>query len=530
MGNYLGLKSRHFERILPLVAPPLSALALVSGYPHYSLYLLPWIGLAPLFFALSGRSARARALISYFFGVFFFGLLFYWFCHARSPAWVGYLIFVIVIPVIFIPWGLAAGWALDRRSPFALFVPALGWAAIELLMSRGMFAFPWWSLAVSQSKNTAVLQIASLTGMYGISFLVVSCNLVLYKTLSGQGARYKIPILVTGALFALAVGYGAHSLTKREPPRRQPMRIAMVQPSFAQDEKHEAIEGGIIASLDEMQRVFWSMAMTASKHDPRPDVMVWPESVLPVQWLLQEDMSPRPEAAMLLDMTGATLISGVFIGNYNSVIGVTPEGRYLGRYDKMQLVPGGEFIPWRRELSRVPALGKWFDRAVYQDDTERGTRYHIFETEHGRLGPLICFESMAPHIARGMTRRGAEMLLVVTNDAWFKYSPAAAQHVALAQLRAVENRRWLAQASNSGLTVIIDPQGRVTASSGLFERQNIHGELYPRTDTTFYTKYGDVFAWSCAGLFAALLLGLYAAEKLNLGMETNPCGDADPRR
>jgi len=527
MGYLRGLKSRVFARILPFAAPLIGGALLVSGFPNFNIYLLPWVALAPLFFALSGRRPFARALISYLFGVCFFGILFYWFCHARSPAWVGYLGFLVVIPVIFIPWGLAAGWALDRRSPLALFIPALGWVALELMMSYGAFAFPWWSLAVSQAENLVILQLASFTGMYGISFFVVMCNAILYQTLAGRAAHYRIPFAITGILFLISLLYGASSLLRKNTPQREPMKLAMVQPGFGQEQKLDAIEGEIVSSLDHMYDVFWSMTMTAASGAYDPDVIVWPESVLPDQWLLEDDMAPRPETAMRLRLAGATLITGVFIENYNSVIGISEDGRYLGRYDKMQLVPGGEFIPWRKELSQVPALKKWFDNAVYQDDTARGRNYQLIKTQYGRVGPLICFESMVPHIARSMTRNGAEMLLVVTNDAWFKFSPAAAQHVALARLRAIENRRWLAQSSNSGLTVIIDPNGRVTAASKLFERQNIHVAMYPRTDTTFYTKYGDVFGIVCVILFLAGILMISIQEKMDLGIRGNPCGDAE---
>ena len=208
------------------------------------------------------------------------------------------------------------------------------------------------------------------------------------------------------------------------------------------------------------------------------------------------------ETRMRLAMYNATLITGVYSYPYNSVIGLDARGRHLGRYDKMQLVPFGEFVPYRDFFKKIPGLGPWLDKAVFDSDAGRGRRIHLFDTGRGKAGVMICFESMVPWIARRMTRDGADMLIVVTNDAWFQNSPAAAQHVALARLRAIENRRYLAQSAN-GLT---------TVTSGLFTRETVNGVMYPRRGLSFYTRHGDLFGVLCLVALAAIVISVSAGQ------------------
>jgi apolipoprotein N-acyltransferase len=247
----------------------------------------------------------------------------------------------------------------------------------------------------------------------------------------------------------------------------------------------------------------------------KPQLLLWPESVLPQEWIWGPGAEPTTRA--LLSAFDATLITGVFIGDYNSMIGIDPERGFLGRYDKMRLVPFGEYVPYRSAFSKIPALGRWLNEEIFPIDVKPGKKYHIFNTRHGRVGGMICFESMLPGIARGLTRHGAEFIVVATNDAWFKRSPAAAQHVALAKLRAIENRRWLAQTANSGLSVIIDPRGRITAQSALMAKSTVNSVIYRSRNLSFYTRFGDVFAIFCV----ISLLPLFAAALL-LGNESKP--------
>ena len=492
------------KRILKFCAPVISGALLVAGFPYYNIYVLPWVALAPLLWALRGRSTAARCLMGYVFGVTFFGLLFYWFTLCRWPASLGCLVFLLIFPAIFIPWAVLSGRAMDRGTAPALLLPALGWAALEFAMSHSAFAFPWWSLAVSQSENIVVAQMASITGMYGISFLVV-CGNVLVHELAAKRLRANVPLW--GGLLALFAGcliFGAVSLLKNPGPEGQAVRVALVQPSIAQEDKLDAIDQNILDELTNMYHTFWDMSAQAAQAKPKPDLLVWPESVLPHDWLWSD--SSKQMTTQYLRLFDATLLTGVYIHDYNSLIGVDPERGFLGRYDKMHLVPFGEYVPYRDALSKVPALGKWLNTAVFEEDVAPGKKLHLFETRGGKVGGVICFESMLPSIPRRLTKRGAEMLVVVTNDAWFLRSPAAAQHVGLARLRAIENRRWLAQAANSGLSVIIDSRGRIRATSSLFTKEVVHGKMHARSDISFYTKYGDVFGWLCVVLGAALTL------------------------
>lgn len=494
-------------RLAPFAAPPVSALLLIAGFPYYNIYILPWLALVPLFFALRGRTTRARCLMGYAFGVVFFGVLFYWFTLVRYPASLGYLIFVVLFPLIFVPWAALTGWALDRGSAPALLLPPVAWAAIEFLMSHGTFAFPWWSLSVSQSENIIISQIASITGMYGISFLVVLINVMIFETITGRVNKHIVLWAAAFVLLIGTIGFGAAALSHGRGGTAPAVRVSIIQPGIGQEEKLDAIENETYEDLMRMNTTFWDMSTNAMARR-RPQLLLWPESVLPYEWLMGPQAEPATRA--LLSSFDTTLISGVFIGDYNSMIGIDPNKGLLGRYNKMHLVPFGEYVPYRAAFSKIPGLGRWLEEEIFPLDVKPGKKYHIFNTRHGRVGGMICFESMLPGIARGLTRHGAEMIVVATNDAWFKKSPAAAQHVALARLRAIENRRWLAQAANSGLSVIIDSRGRITGQSGLMAKSTLNGIMRPSRVMSFYTRFGDVFSIFCV----ILIVPLFAAAGL----------------
>lgn len=504
------MKTKLAARLLPFLAPPISGALLVAGFPYYNVWLLPWVALVPMLYALRGRRPIARCLFGYFFGVCFFGILFYWITLVRYPATLGYLAFLFVFPAVFIPWGALTGWALDRGGAAAMLIPALAWAALELLMSYGAFAFPWWSLAVSQTHNLSIVQIASVTGMYGVSFLVVMSNVFVYEVLTRRMARNRIVWICFALALLGAEIFGMKALMKKPVENAKTVRVALIQASFTQEEKLTAIQENINEDLDMMYDTYWNMSADAAKIS-RPDLIVWPESVLPSFMILDRSL---PETQRRVGGFGATLITGVYIESYNSVVGVSPRGQYLGRYDKTQLVPFGEYVPYRDVLGKIPGLGNWLNNKVFESDVERGKRHHLFDVNGNKAGVMICFESQVPHIARSMTRDGANMLLVVTNDAWFRESPSAAQHVALAALRAIENRRPLAQAANAGLSVVIDPYGRVTKASGLFTREYVTGAMQPSSEMTFYTKHGDVFGIACiAALALCVALAMFAEKK-----------------
>ena len=490
----------------------ISAGLLLLSFPRFDFHYLAWIALVPFFFAVSGTRGLKRFLCGYIFGMFFLGALLWWITVVRYPASLGYFVGALLFPLIFGVLGMALGSFLRRTAPFEfLVVPAALWVGMEYLFSLGPLGFPWWVLGYTQSWNPPVAQVASFGGVYAVSFLIVLVNGIIYALCSGRGRRHQVVLggVVVALGLVLLAGFWMMSGEVRGDAR---IKVAVVQGGFSQDEKEDPEKFTKIFSAHMEDTI-----KAVEKH--APDMVIWSETTALSEWLIGEvDLLIMLN---LLRRLGIHLVAGAYhkedSKEYNSVLVLSPEDGYQGRYDKMHLVPFGEYMPLRAQISRIPALAKWVNKNVYEGDTTPGKNYKVFETKWGRFSVVICFESVFAQISRKMVRRGAELLMVLTNDAWFKKTHAADQHAAMAVFRAIENRRYVIQGASSGISVIVDPYGRRIRTSGLFTREILNSDVYFRRGLTFYTRFGDVFSWLMLAISA---VGIVIASRKRSGKKS----------
>jgi apolipoprotein N-acyltransferase len=497
------------KRILFLAAAPVSGALVTLCFPPFSLHFIAWIALAPFLYSIERTNGRGAVLRGYLFGVAYFASLFWWLTVVRYPAPLGYACFVVLIPVIFIPWAWISNRLMQRGAPlFRVWLPAALWIVFERAMSYGTFALPWWSLGNTQTANPVVAQLAAIGSIYLISLLVLLVNFF-FISLFARRSRRELPVWIAlGLAVVFTIAYGAACLS-RKPRLDRPVRAALVQASFNQEEKVEQVELG---------RLFFKhIEMTdQAVAERRPDLVVWPETITPLVWINGPgNLEPFMRRMKLWN---APLIAGVYDWpggkSYNSVVAIDPEKGITGKYDKVQLVPFGEMFPYRKLVERIsPWAGRWIVKNVYEEDTTRGAGFKTLDTRLGKFGVMICFESVFPQIARRMTSLGAEYLLVVTNDAWFKKTAGTYQHADMARLRAIENRRYLMQSANSGVTSIIDPYGRIVAETGVFDRTILYGTIYPQRGLSFYTRFGDITVWLCLALSIAGIAYYFLTRK-----------------
>ncbi|MFA6449645.1 MAG: apolipoprotein N-acyltransferase [bacterium] len=530
-------------RAARVLAAPLSGLLLIPAFAPYNITVLAWAALLPLLWSLSGATIRGAALRGYLFGVAYLASLFWWLVVVRYPAPLGYAFFAIVLPVIFIPWAVLANRLMRLKSAvYRIWLPAALWTLFEFSMSHGALALPWWSLANTQAKNLVTAQIAAVGGVYSISFLIVLINFVLFAALTafisgrnkkiipaGKNAKYtkqredKIPgpqspfqndfisdmttYAAAAALLAASIIYGCVSLSQPiKITRPRPVRLALIQGSFDQNEKDANVEMGVLLK----KHLEMTDAAVAKEH---PDIIVWSETITPLSWL--NDTPNRESWLTRLKYYNASLVTGVYNWDkrdrsFNSVVAFDPDKGLLGEYRKIQVVPFGEKFPFRAQIEKIsPWAGRWIKREVYEYDTYPGKEYTVFDSKFGKFGAVICFESVFPQIVRPIVRRGAEFLFIITNDAWFYDTPGTYQHAAIASLRAIESRRFVVQAANSGISAIIDPYGRVVAETKIFVQDTLFGDIYPETEITLYTRFGDVIVWLCLA-FAIPALAAFA--------------------
>jgi apolipoprotein N-acyltransferase len=455
---------------------------------------LAFVALVPLLVAIAGEPWRRAGLLGFVAGVAFWsptigstaqGVKRY--AALSWPQTALIFVFLVVALSAFV----AVFCALVARSPIRgaaahVVVVASVWVALEFARTQFVARFPWNLLGYSQYRNLGMIQVAAITGIYGVSFVVATTNVAVAR-LAVAGRRWMDAVsgLAVAAL-ALAITLAAGRLLPvREGASAIP--IALLQGNVDQAVKWAP------AYQDATMAGYRELTLAAAAHGAR--IIVWPETSVP---LLRRNDPQWARVEEIARASGRYLLVGAPDWEHgrphNSAFLFAPSGEAVGRYDKRHLVPLGEYVPYERYLGFLNWIGGGGIGAFIP-----GSSPGILTTEYGRVGIVICFEAIFPAEVRELFVDGADVLVNITNDAWFGRSPVAVQHLAMAALRAVENRAYLVRAANSGISAIIAPDGRIVSASGLFTRQVVLGRVAPRVGASLYTRYGDVFAWLAVG-------------------------------
>ncbi|HXZ28829.1 MAG TPA: apolipoprotein N-acyltransferase [Terriglobales bacterium] len=513
---------------LPVRRIPLGSwlLAAVSGvlqvliFPTPSLYFLSWIAVAPLLVAILGPRPSAApgenaapSLLRGFLLGFVCGLIFcagncYWIYYSMtvygrlSPAaGAGVLVLLCVASAatdrgVF---GLCLAWVARRGGQRrALVLAPFLWVAVELGRER-LVGFPWDLLGYSQVDNIPLARIASLTGVWGIAFELVLVN-------AAFAAAWYLPpprrgrMVAASLLAALVLQAG---VLVKAPALPATHTARLVQPDIPILDPVQWTEQRFGGTLTQMAAL--SLPAHGMAH---PDLIVWPESPAPF-WDndgrfrgLTGQVAMQAQAWMVVGELGLgpDPAGGNLPLMFNSAALVAPRGEWAGRYDKIHLVPWGEYVPAKDLFSFASKLTK------ESGDFTPGRRRLLLEAGGQRLGTFICYESIFPDEVRQFAAQGAQVFVNISNDGWFGPGSAPGQHLNMARMRAIENGRWLLRDTNSGITASIDPLGRVVdrAPRGVAAWLDAPYALVP--ETTFYTRHGDWFPWLCAIISLGALL------------------------
>jgi apolipoprotein N-acyltransferase len=479
----------------------LSATLLILSFPNYNLWIFAWFGFLPLFFTWQNVSKIKAFLLSYFTGlVFWFGII-YWLIHVTLPGMIiliGYLAFYFAI------FGLLAKIFLERTGKSGILFIACLWCVLEYVRSHLFTGFPWALLGYSQFLNLTVIQIADITGAWGVSFLVMMVNVFVYRTISRLFAK-RYPLYASGFILVLLVvlGYGIFKLSSQgSDSASSRVKISVVQGNIPQYLKWEP------RARDFIVRKY--LALSESVLKSQPDLLIWPEAALPI--VLEEELRYYQRVRDFTREKGTALLFGAVTSRdgdfYNSALLLSGKGRLLQRYDKLHLVPFGEYIPLRKRL-------RFLESVVPIGDFTAGSQYTLFNLGKLKFAVLICFEDLFPELSRQFSKNGADFLVNITNDAWFGKTSSPYQHLAASVLRAVETRRYLIRAANTGVSGFIAPTGKIIA---LVRGKNAEAIFTPGYNTqslpivkarpTFYTRFGDLFILACLIYPAAALLFL----------------------
>ncbi len=426
----------------------------------------------------------------------YFGVYLSWIMRFGKPAWAGLVLACAVYSAVF---GAAAPTLWRPGQPGrSMAVLAALWVVLESL--RGVWplgGFTWGELAYAQADDPSLLRLASLTGARGITFVVVFANglilLALGRLLSGRVGERRRAAVAVGGVLILVLG---PSLIPLPRPDGRPVDVAAIQIDVP-DATDEAGEDRLIAErFADVQRGF---------HDDPPDVVVWPENALDVDPSLDPAfgklVTEAVRAGRAPTLVGA--ITGPTDGQqFNGTLLYGSDGLLRDLYDKVHLVPFGEYAPARDVIGRfVKEVG------MIRRDLTPGTQIDPIRLGDMLFGSVICYENAFAEINRELVADGSQFLVVSTNNANYGYSAASAQHLQISRLRAVENGRWVVHAGLTGISGFVDPAGTVHDQTALFQPAVIRRTITASTATTVYTRLGDWFTWICAaGVFTGFLI------------------------
>jgi apolipoprotein N-acyltransferase len=512
----------------------LSAALQILIFPLPNLYMLCWVAITPLLVAIlrarQPDTLQLRAgikllparplqgfLLGYACGISWYAGTCYWiysvmhqYGGVNTPAGVGILIlFCLYLAIYHGVFGLLVSLLAGSR-PLNLRVLLLSpvlWVAVELARTR-ITGFPWGLLGTTQVDNIPLARIASVTGVYGLSFEIVLVNAAFAAADLVQGEKRKRLVLVTAAA-ALILQAGS----------------LVPVPAIAADHSAVLVQANvpILEGSDWTKQYFndtlrdLTEVSLAGQSGPHPGLIVWPEN--PAPFYTSDPLFRDAVSNLARQSNGWVLAGSIGIRNasatpdqptaiYNSAALVSPNGGWVSRYDKVHLVPFGEYVPFRRIFSFAAGLTKEVG------DFSRGTSRESLDAGGTKLGVFICYESIFPDEVRQFAKNGAQVLVNISNDGWYGDSGAYAQHLKQSRMRAVENNRWLLLDTNTGVTAAIDPNGRIVASAPRKTRTALRAAYALSNSTTFYTRHGDWFAYLCAIIsIAALFMRLIRTQK-----------------
>jgi apolipoprotein N-acyltransferase len=477
---------------LDFLLAALSAALLIVIFPGFGLTFLAPFTLAPLLIAL-GREPRPgrRFLLGYTTGVIYWFGVCMWIqfvleVHGGMGRWGGSAVFVLFCLAKAVHLGVFAMLAaIVLRCWYAIPVVAALWVAIE--RTHGPLGFAWLALGNAGIDMALPMRLAPWTGVYGLSFLFSLLSAATAIVILRRGRKQLLWLALVPALFLLP----------ELPVPAEPSETAvLVQPKIPEEAEWSPVTAHMLHQRIELLTLEAALAA-------KPQLIVWPEVPGPIYYY--RDPQLRDEVTNLALTTRAWFLFGTVAntpqgGPLNSAVLLAPDGSLVDRYDKINLVPFGEFVP------------KFFGfvNRITQEagDFVPGDRMVVFPMGEHKIGSFICYESVFPPQVRGFVHQGADLLVNISNDGYFGHSAAREQHLSIVRMRAAENRRWILRATNDGITASIDPTGHVRQSLPLYSELARKFDYGYVKELTPYTLYGDWFAWGCwivvaAGLFAS---------------------------
>lgn len=472
--------------------------ALALSYPPVPLGFLSTIAWVPMLLLIKDRTKKEVFRLFFLFGLTATAGTLYWIGNVIAPGvWHMILIGVILLCGY---WGLFFGlcglWGhfLYRKTgPSALFLLPPFWVLLEYFRALSELSFPWCTIGYTWGHYTALLQMLPVTGVYAYTLLILEISVVLYLLIeNGWNRMTRTASVSVLAILILLGAYGARTLQKEE-PAADTIRLSMLQPNVDQLVRWDE------AFIDSAYIRNREMTLRAYENE-KPDLIVWTETSLPMYFLKRKYYRKRVQS--LSDSLNTPILLGSLdyqpadnkykkFNFYNCAFWVRPGEKDVPWYGKIRLVPFSEYLPF---TGLIPILNTV---DLGEADFSSGPRPEIFRWGKADFAPSICYEMAYPQFIRQSVKNGANLLINITNDAWFGRTSGPFQHLNIVKYRCIENRIWTARCANSGISAIIDDKGRFLSRTRLMERTILNGTVRLVGKPTKYSRYGDWFIGVC---------------------------------
>ena len=501
----------------------MSGLLITASFPPLKTDWLIWVSIIPLLISIEGTSPGAfpqdegtspwvAFKLGILAGLAHFLSLIYWIINVLNiygglDIFTSIFILLLLCLYLSIYMGIFSSLvSIFRHSHIKIFLFAGIWVSLEYIREFIFTGFPWGLLGYSLYHRLTIAQVADITGVYGLSFIIVAFNVFIFQLIVGFKGIFKNRFFIseTLILFILACAYiiyGNNCLARYNDkiPEGSGLNIAIIQGNIDQAVKW---------NTDFQEKTLDKyIDLTRSSLHTKPDIIIWPETAVPLFFQDKDPLSEELEAFIKECRTNFIFGSPSYkidrgtVRYYNTAWDISPEGEIKGQYNKNHLVPFGEYVPFQQYLPfvhrLVPAAG----------DFSRGDSTDPLMLGKIPAGILICYEVIFPEIARHQVLKGARLIINITNDAWFGFTSAPYQHLFMSVFRAIENRRPLLRSANTGISAVIDSRGQVIKHGDLFTEEVITARISTGENTlTFYTRFGDIFA---SGILILCLIKIF---------------------
>lgn len=491
-----------YKNIYPILFSFLSGTLLFLAFPLFNQWYLAFIGFVPLFFAIQNKSLKQSFFLSYLSGlIFFFGLM-YWLGKvsvSKLILLVLYLgLYFGVFGIILCGLGISERLQKLKTNLCALFLIPSIWVGLEFIRSHAFSGFGWGLLGYSQYKNLYFIQIADISSIYGVSFLVMLVNVAIFLCIihikeNKLNIKQLLTIIILPLLFiALIYTYGTFRINQNFGEKN--LKVSIIQGNIPQNKKWKSKYREWIVNRH--------LRLTIAASKDNPDLIVWPEASFPGRF--DRDIDLRNKVLTWVRHLETPLLIGAIVrarrkgvDPYNTAILISSKGKVIKRYDKLKLVPFSEYVIFSKKF---PVLRK----LAVSGNLTPGKEYTVFKlNKNWPFSVLICYEVIFEDLVRNFVKNGANFIINISNDAWYRYSPASFQQLQALVFRAIENRKSAIRAGNIGISCFISPKGKIYGKVEDRKGNKLQITGYSTENikimdiVTFYNKYGNLFVYIC---------------------------------